>query len=638
MNNYGFIRCAAAIPFGKVADIDYNTDQIILQIKEAYKNNASLIVFPELTITSYTCGDLFQQSSIIEKSKNALIKITDAVKNIPIVALVGIPVINNNQLFNCAAVINKGNILGIIPKSYIPGYREFYEPRWFSGAESDYAKNIFIDNKKIPFGTGMLFIDKNNTDFIIGVEICEDLWVPIPPSSYQTLAGATVLCNLSASNILVGKCDYRRELVKNQSGRCYAAYIYCSSGTNESSTDVVFDADAAIIENGRILSESKRFIRQNQIIYGDIDLERLIIERVKQNSLKSTDINFNFIEFESSTKSFTLNRYYNPHPFIPEEKNKLNERCEEIFNIQSTGLATRIESVTGIKSIIGVSGGLDSTLALLVTIKTYMMIKRDIKDIIAVTMPGFGTSGKTYNNIVKLCKYLKITFKELDIKDISSLMLKKINHPDKRHDPVYENIQARARTYILMTTANQYNGLVIGTGDLSEIALGWSTYNGDHISMYNVNSSVPKTLVKYLVDWTAKTQFDKNIKDILIDIINQPISPELIPPDGDKIKQNTEEKIGPYELHDFFLYYFIRFGFNAEKILLLACIAFKNKYKKNVIKKWLKLFYKRFFMSQWKRDCVPAGPKIGSVDLSPRGSWRMPAEACLENFIKSLND
>jgi len=627
MKNYGFVKIACGIPFGKIADIDHNKNQIISMIKNAAYNDSSLILFPELSITSYTCQDLFQQTSILSKSVDAVFEIAEKTKNLNIVTIVGLPIVNANRLFNCAAVINKGNILGIIPKSYIPGYREFYEPRWFSGMECTHDEEIILNNIKIPFGTDLLFIDKNNSDFIVGVEICEDMWMPIPPSSYQSLAGATILCNLSASNILVGKSEYRREVVKNQASRCIGAYVYCSAGMGESTTDVVFDADATIVENGITLAESKRFLRENQIIYADIDIERLVIDRVRLRSLKILEKKYKMIQFECQNKKIKINRFFDPHPFVPQDETKLNERCEEIFNIQSAGLAKRLESIPGTKAVIGVSGGLDSTLALLVTIKAFKIVGRNLKDIIAVTMPGFGTSSATYNNIVNLCKKFDIDFREISIKDISTKMLDTINQSPDKHDVVYENIQARARTYLLMTIANKEHGIVIGTGDLSEIALGWSTYNGDHISMYNVNSSVPKTLVKFLIKWVSKTEFDNDIKNILNSILDLPISPELIPADGKGIKQKTEDIIGPYELHDFFLYYFIRFGFDSKKILFLAQSAFKDKYDKGIISKWLKVFIKRFFQNQWKRDCVPAGPKVGSVDLSPRGSWRMPSEA-----------
>jgi NAD+ synthase (glutamine-hydrolysing) len=634
MNNFGFVRVAGAIPFGKVGGIEFNTIQIISMIKEACKNKASLVVFPELTVTSYTCGDLFQHSSLIENSLKAVIEIKNSTKKLPVLALVGAPVMNDNQLFNCAVAINKGKILGVIPKSYIPGYREFYEPRWFSSPnEHKYTDFVVIDGERVPFGDKMLFLDKNMKEFIVGIEICEDLWIPIPPSSYQALAGATVLCNLSASNILVGKSEYRRDLVKNQASKCFAAYIYTSCGMGESTTDVVFDADATIVENGEILAESKRFERSNQIIYSDIDIEKLTLERARHNTMGGTDKKFNFIEFESAQENLGISRIFHPHPFIPDDKNKLDERCREIFNIQVAGLAKRLESIPGIKAVIGVSGGLDSTLALLITIKAFKLLKRNIKDIIAATMPGFGTKNRTYTNAKTLCSRFDVAFREISIKDISNQMMELTGQDKNNHDSSYENIQARARTYILMTLANQNNGMVIGTGDLSEIALGWSTYNGDHISMYNVNSSIPKTLVKFLVKWIAENEFDGEIQKILADILDQPISPELIPSDGNTIKQKTEEVIGPYELHDFFLYYAIRLGFSAQKVLMLANIAFKGTYEAKIIKKWLKIFFKRFFSSQWKRDCIPAGPKVGSLDLSPRGSWRMPTEAELKTFL-----
>ncbi len=635
MKNHGFIKVASGIPFGKVAGIDYNKKLIIKMITDASNNNSSIIVFPELSITSYTCSDLFQETSIIDASIDAILDITNKTKNLQILAIVGLPIINNNQLFNCACAISNGKILGIIPKSYLPGYREFYEPRWFSEGKNNYEKEMKIDNQIIPFGTDLLFKDRNNKYLIIGIEICEDLWVPIPPSSYQALSGATILCNLSASNILVGKNDYRKELIGNQSARCFAGYIYSSSGMGESTTDIVFDSYSSIYENGILLSESRRFLREDQIIYADLDIEKLIIERIKHNSFKSINKQFRTIEFQSLNKTYKINRCFNPYPFIPDIQDKLNERCEEIFNIQSSGLAKRVEANPGIKAIIGVSGGLDSTLSLLVSINTFQILNRNLKDIIAVTMPGFGTTSRTYKNTVNLCKKFDITFKEIDIKDLSNLMFKSVNHPVDKQDTVYENIQARYRTFILMTIANQYGGMVVGTGDLSEIALGWSTYNGDHMSMYNVNSSVPKTLVKFLVKWIANNKFDNEIKNILIEILNQPISPELLPAEKDKISQNTEEKIGPYELHDFYLYYFIRFGFSVNKIRFLAENAFHNKYDAKTIKKWLNVFLKRFFANQWKRDCFPAGPKVGSVDLSPRGSWRMPSETELQTFMEN---
>ncbi|HOV13994.1 MAG TPA: NAD(+) synthase, partial [Spirochaetota bacterium] len=558
-----------------------------------------------------------------------------ATKNLSILILIGIPLINTNKLFNCAAVLNKGKILGIIPKTYIPGYKEFYEPRWFASSFEPHSESINLLGQDVKFSTNLLFIDKNNKNLVVGAEICEDLWMAIPPSSKQALGGATLLCNLSASNVLVAKNEYGRELIKNQSARCIAGYIYVSSGMGESTTDVVFDSDGIICENGQILTESKRFFRENQIIYTEIDVEKLISERIKINTFVNSNEIFQYIEFEGNTNNIIISRSISAHPFIPDDKKNIDTRCEEIFNIQSSGLAKRLESLPNTKAVIGVSGGLDSTLVLLVTVNTFRILNRNVKEIIAVTMPGFGTTNQTYNNAINLCKNLGIDIIEINIKDISNLMFDKVGVEKEKYDVTYENIQARARTYILMSVANKHNGIVIGTGDLSEIALGWSTYNGDHISMYNVNSSIPKTLVKFLIEWVKDTQFDDTTKIILKEIIEQPISPELLPTDGKDFTQKTEDKIGPYELHDFFLYYFLRYGFKFKKILFLSKIAFKSKYDDITIEKWLNVFFKRFFTNQWKRDCVPAGVKVGTIDLSPRGSWRMPADCDFSDFLRS---
>lgn len=635
--NYGFIRVAAAIPFNKVADIDHNTEEILKLIKEASYKGASVIVFPELTLTTYSCADLFFNSVLLKKSIDSLLYLAEKTKKYNIISFIGLPIINQDKLYNCAAALCNGKILGLVPKSFLPGYREFYEPRWFNGIETDTPDYINISKEKIPFGRDILFINKNIENLTIGVEICEDLWMPIPPSSYQAIAGATILCNLSASNVLVTKNEYRRELIKNQSSRCFAAYIYSSTGVGESTTDLVFDSDAIIAENGEIVAESKRFLRESQLIYADIDLERLIKERIIQKNIKNSTKQFRFIEFSAEEIKFKIEKKINQTPFVPQQKDKLKERCLEIINIQSTALAKRIESCLNSKAIIGVSGGLDSTLALLITVNCFDILKKDRKEIIAVTMPGFGTTDFTYNNVTKLCRKLNVTILEKPIKDLSMSVFKTVEHSPDIHDVVYENIQARARTYILMTVANQTNGIVVGTGDLSEIALGWSTYNGDHISMYNVNSSIPKTLVKFLIKEISDMQSDEELKNILRLILEQPISPELLPPDKGKISQKTEDIIGPYELHDFFLYYLIRFGFGPKKILFLAELAFKNKYDKDTLMKWLKVFLKRFINNQWKRDCVPAGPKVGSIDLSPRGSWRMPSETELKTFLEELN-
>lgn len=634
--NYGFIRVGAGIPFNKVAELEYNVEQIVKLAKLASYKNVSVLVFPELSLTSYTCNDLFVNSALIEKSLDALIYLAERTRRLNMIIFVGLPILNNDKLYNCSAAICKGEILGIVPKSFLPGYREFYEPRWFNGIEVETPDVIKINKKNIPFGRDLLFVNNKIENFIIGVEICEDLWMPIPPSSYQALSGATILCNLSASNALVAKNEYRRELVKNQSARCFSAYIYSSSGVGESTTDLVFDADAVIAENGEILAESKRFLRENQLIYADIDLERLIKERVIQKNIKNSEKKFRRIDFEIEEIKFNIERTINPKPFVPQNREKLTERCEEIINILTTALAKRLENPLIKTAIIGVSGGLDSTFALLITIKCFDLLKRKRQDIIAVTMPGFGTSKSTYENIKRLCLKMNVSFIEKSIKDVAKEMFKLVEHNEDVHDVVYENIQARARTYILMTIANQKSGLVIGTGDLSEIALGWCTYNGDHISMYNINSSVPKTLVRFLIEQIMNNEEDEEVKKILDSILKQPISPELLPPVENKIVQDTEKIIGPYELHDFFLYYFLRFGFSPKKILFLAELAFKSKYDKKTLIKWFRLFLTRFFQNQWKRDCVPAGPKIGSIDLSPRGSWRMPSEAEVKNFLQEL--
>lgn len=632
MHKYGFIRTAGAVPFNKVAGVEYNKNNIVKMIKSAYESGATIVVFPELSITSYTCQDLINHQTILEQSLAALIYINDETKELDILSIVGLPIANGGKLFNCAAVLNRGKILAIIPKSYVPGYNEFYENRWFAGLNEEYSDIININGEEVKFGSNFLFKCANCEKLVVGVEICEDLWTPIPPSSLLALSGATIVCNLSASDALVGKNEYRTELVKNQSARCISGYIYVSSGVGESTTDMVFDSDAMICENGAVVAESERFLRDDQIIYGDIDIDKLYYERLKINSFKN-NAGYETIYFSGNKKDFELKRYIDSRPFVPSEKAKLDERCKEILNIQSAGLCKRMESIPGTKCVIGVSGGLDSTLALLVIFRAYKLLKINPIDIIAVTMKGYGTTDRTYSNVLSLCKKMGVTLLDIPITDISDMTLDKVNHSRESRDTCYENIQARARTYMLMTVANKYNGIVVGTGDLSEIALGWSTYNGDHISMYNVNSGVPKTLVKFLVSWASKNEYSGEISKILDEIVEQPISPELLPPVGSVIAQKTEDIIGPYELHDFFLYYFVRYRFDAKKVLFLAQKSFSGKYNDEEIKKVLKIFIKRFFQNQWKRDCVPAGVKVGSVDLSPRGSWRMPADADSTGFL-----
>ena len=633
MDTYGFVKLAAAIPFSAVAGIRHNLKQIVDLAHEASENGASVVVFPELSLSSYTCGDLFLQSDLIKQCELGLSEVLEQTAQLPVLILIGMPVACNNLLFNCACVLHRGQILGVVPKTHVPGYKEFYEPRWFASASAQAPTMINLCGSLVPFGTNLLFADQLQPNLIVGVEICEDLWVPIPPSCHHVLAGATIIANLSASNILAGKKEYRTDLVKNQSARCICGYIYCSAGMGESTTDVVFDADAVIAENAVVLAESERFLRKSQLLFSDVDVDKIVSERLKMNTFSNAEREYRIIKFHSGSVGFSLSRSIDPHPFIPSDKTRFDVRCKEIFNIQAAGLAKRIESIPNCKAVIGISGGLDSTLALLVTVHAFKLLRRDTADIITLTMPGFGTTDRTYNNAVTLCKELGTSFREISIREISNVMFEKVGLKEGTYNITYENIQARARTYLLMSVANEENGIVIGTGDLSEIALGWSTYNGDHISMYNVNSSIPKTLVKFLVNWVAENQLSGIISRCLHDITEQPISPELLPSDGKEISQLTEDKIGPYELHDFYLFHFVRNGFGFKKILFLAEHAFTGKYDSQTMKKWLIIFFKRFFQNQWKRDCVPGGVKVGSIDLSPRGSWRMPAEASVSDFL-----
>jgi len=634
-----FYRAAAACPITNVADIELNIENIKSCINTADKKSVKLIVFPELCITSYTCADLFEQKLLLDKSLVALENLCEFSKGVDIFILVGAPIVINSALYNCAIAIFNGFVLGIVPKSYIPNYTEFYEKRWFTSGLGITNKNITLPfQKNIPFGTDIIFTCQ---DIKIGVEICEDLWVTIPPSSYQSLAGANILCNLSASNEIVSKADYRLHLVEAQSARCIASYIYSSSGVLESTTDLVFSGHLIIGENGTIINKNSRFQRENEILTSIIDIDKLNADRLKNLSFRDSSLintpNFREIEFKYSNLFYgDFDRYVEKHPFVPSNKAEVTERCKEIFNIQSAGLAKRFKQTNLRKAIIGISGGLDSTLALLVIIKTFDMLMLDRKNIIAVTMPGFGTTDRTYNNAVALCKNLNTTFREIDIVPACLQHFKDIEHDPEIHDITYENVQARERTQLLMDIANKEAGLLIGTGDLSELALGWCTYNGDHMSMYAVNCSIPKTLVRYLVQYVANQESDKNTEEILTDILNTPVSPELLPKDKEgNISQKTEDIIGPYELHDFFLFYFVRHGATPEKILFLAKIAFKNEYTKEFIEKYFNFFIRRFFTQQFKRSAIPDGPKVGSISLSPRGDWRMPTDASF-NLWKSL--
>ena len=646
MNSYGFIRAAAASPKLKVADPEYNIKEITKLIRASSSKEAAVIVFPELCMTGYTCGDLFGQKLLLDKSLDCLAALLKNTADTSVMALIGMPLLVEQKLYNCAVVIQHGEVLGVVPKIYPANYKEFYENRWFSSGQaiSKKAVEISLLGHSAPFGS---LIFKCAEQYALGVEICEDLWTVIPPSSYMVLNGANIIANLSASNELVSKSDYRRQLVVQQSARCLSGYIYASSGVHESTTDIVFGGDCIIAENGNLLKVSERFNRENSIIYSEIDIERLISERQVNRTYADNCVfdgdcrQYRTVNVLSpkpiKIKKGSFNRTIHPHPFVPENPLTRDERCAEIFNIQVAGLAKRIEH-TGLKyAVIGVSGGLDSTLALLAAAKTFKILNIPLKNILAVTMPGFGTTDTTYANAVQLMKSLKVKINEINIEPACLQHFSDIGQDAKKHDTTFENVQARERTQILMDMANKVNGLVIGTGDLSELALGWATYNGDHMSMYGVNCGIPKTLVKFLVKWVADNVVGDNIRVVLDEILNTPISPELLPPDSSgKIQQKTEEVVGPYELHDFFLYYAIRHGMAPQKILVLAELAFDGRYSGREIKKWLKVFYERFFSQQYKRSCLPDGPKVGTVSLSPRGDWRMPSDAEASLWLKQL--
>lgn len=626
-----FIKVAAACPVTRVGDTDFNKKEILSCIKEANMVNTKVIVFPELCISSYTCGDLFLNNTLLTNSLNAIEYILKETKDIDMLITIGAPLIYHDALYNCGYVLYKGKILGIVPKSYIPNYSEFYEKRWFTEGLNITSKTVdFSFQKNVPFGVNLLFSCDN---FTFGVEICEDLWVTIPPSSYLALMGANIIGNLSASNELVSKADYRRALIKNQSARSICGYIYSSAGVYESSTDLLFSGHLLITENGTTLCENERFQRENEVIYSIIDLFRLKSERLKNLSFRDSSkvlykepeiINFSF----DDTTILNFDRYIDKHPFVPSNKALRNERCKEIFNIQSSALAKRFEHTKSQKAVVGISGGLDSTLALLVIVKTFKLLNLPMKNIITITMPGFGTTDRTYNNAVTLCKELGCDFREVNIVKAALQHFEDIGHDAKIHDVTYENVQARERTQILMDVANKEGGLLIGTGDLSELALGWCTYNGDHMSMYSVNPSIPKTLVRYLVKYVAENESTPIASKTLLDILDTPVSPELLPKDAEgNIAQKTEDIVGPYELHDFFLYHFIKHGSTKDRLFFLAKEAFKDDYSEEEIKKWLHKFVWRFFTQQFKRSALPDGPKVGSISLSPRGDWRMPSDA-----------
>lgn len=623
----GFIKVAAATPKIKVADPAYNTEEILKIIDETEKNGASILVFSELTISGYTCGDLFLQQPLLTECKNQLLRIVKATENKSMLVVVGCPIVIKQKLYNCAVVISDGSILGIVPKTHLPNYSEFYELRHFTSGEG-LEEDLWFGEEfgYVNIAVNQLFKCKEIPELVVACEICEDLWVPLPPSTYHAMAGATVICNPSASVETTTKESYRRSLVSNQSARLLAAYIYADAGEGESTQDVVYSGHHLICENGSVLAEAKRFT--NEIIYADIDVQKLAAERRKMTSFPGgqTDDYFEQ-EFSLEVKENKITRTFPKAPFVPDNQDERDKRCDEILSLQSMGLKKRLEHTNCKHAVVGISGGLDSTLAVLVTARAFDLLDISRENLICVTMPCFGTTDRTYQNAVSLIKELGATLKEVRIEKAVRQHFADIGHDENNHDVTYENSQARERTQILMDMANQYNGMVIGTGDMSELALGWATYNGDHMSMYAVNCSVPKTLVRYLVLYYAETTENKKLSEVLMDVLDTPVSPELLPPVDGVISQKTEDLVGPYELHDFFLYYMLRFGFPKAKLYRMAKLTFDGVYDDETIKKWLDKFYWRFFSQQFKRSCLPDGPKVGSVAVSPRGDLRMPSDA-----------
>ncbi len=637
--NYGFVKVAAAVPLVQVADCFYNIEKIEGLMRQASEKGVQIIAFPELSVTGYTCLDLFAQQTLLDGAEAALLQLVSNTADLDILTIVGVPLRTENRLINAAVVFQKGAIRGVVPKTYLPNYKEFQEQRWFTSVTELRESTISIGKEEYPMGSHLLFRSGRLT---AGIEICEDLWVPVPPSSLLAMEGANIIFNLSASNELIGKHAYLRSLICQQSARCMAGYVYASSGFGESSTDLVFAGNGIIAENGNLLAESPRFTMEEQLVISEIDIETLQNDRQVNTSFMYGTSGLpkekaQVVDFQVRIPDgFSLTRPVDPHPFTPSGE-ALKERCEEIFHIQVAGLAKRLVHAHAQTAVVGISGGLDSTLALLVTVMTFDALKMPRGQIIGITMPGFGTTDRTYTNACDLIRSLGVTLKEIPIKEACLQHFRDIDHDPSVHDVTYENSQARERTQLLMDVANQKNGLVIGTGDLSELALGWATYNGDHMSMYGVNGSIPKTLVKYLVEWVANHKVDDASRLTLLDIVDTPISPELIPADENgNIKQKTEDLVGPYELHDFFLYHFLRFGSYPSKIYFLAQKAFAGIYDNATVKKWLYTFCRRFFQQQFKRSCLPDGPKVGSVSLSPRGDWRMPSDAVSRLWLEEI--
>lgn len=631
---HGFIKVAAATPDIRVADVDYNKGQIIKQMDEAAEAGAKIIVFPELCITGYTCSDLFLQNILLNSAKKALVKIAEHTKNLDALVFVGVPIAVGGELYNVAAALNHGNILGFTTKSFLPNYGEFYEMRQFRPGPKK-AEKILFGGKEIPFGPQLLFVEKQMTNLIVSAEICEDVWSPVPPSIEAAREGATVIVNCSASDETIGKASYREALISGQSARLISGYIYANAGEGESTTDLVFGGHNLIAENGTILAEAKRF--SNGIIYTEFDVQKIANERRKNTTFTETQEHvLPRIPFGLEQTETILTRTFPSRPFVPRDDQERAKRCEEILTIQAMGLKKRLAHTHAKSAVVGISGGLDSTLALLVTAKAFDALGLERSGITAVTMPCFGTTDRTYQNACKMSLKVGATLREVRIGDAVMQHLKDIGHDPQDHSVTYENSQARERTQVLMDIANQTGGLVIGTGDMSELALGWATYNGDHMSMYGVNASVPKTLVRHLVHYYADTCEDSSLKEVLYDVLDTPVSPELLPPKDGEIAQKTEDLVGPYELHDFFLYYFLRMGYEPGKIYRIAKLSFAGEYDDETIYKWLRTFCWRFFSQQFKRSCLPDGPKVGTVALSPRGDWRMPSDACVAVWMKEL--
>ena len=630
----GFVKVAAATPDIRVADVEFNTQNIINAMEEAQKNGAKILVFPELCVTGYTCSDLFDHSVLLKASRKALLEIAENTNDKDMLVFVGAPLEVNGKLYNVAAAMNQGEIIGFTTKTFLPNYGEFYEMRQFTPGPQT-VREITFEGKKIPFGPQILFQAEGMEELVVAAEICEDVWSPVPPSIQAALEGATVIVNCSASDETIGKDTYRRALISGQSARLISGYIYANAGEGESTTDLVFGGHNIIAENGTVLKESSRYV--NEIIYSEIDLQRITGERRKNTTFQPLDeetlVRVPFTVEE--TKTF-LTRTFPKKPFVPSDEQTRAQRCEEILTIQAMGLKKRLAHTNARTAVVGISGGLDSTLALLVTARAFDMLGRDKKDIIAVTMPCFGTTDRTYQNACEMSKKVGATLIEVPIADAVNIHFRDIGHDPEDHSVTYENCQARERTQVLMDIANKTWGMVIGTGDLSELALGWATYNGDHMSMYGVNASVPKTLVRHLVKYAADDTKDEALKNVLYDVLDTPVSPELLPPKDGDIAQKTEDLVGPYELHDFFLYFMLRFGYEPSKIFRIACMTFDGEYDKETIFKWLETFCRRFFSQQFKRSCLPDGPKVGTVALSPRGDWRMPSDACVAVWMRDL--